>query len=1408
MRRAAIGLFALALGNLTCARRDHELSPAISSALHRLSIHGSDGNSLSQRSGARDFSFRAAAWEARLDGDSAAIAIDRVDHSASIALRPLHAPIHFNDTRDERGALIHSSSDGNSAIVLRPDPSGIKEDIVLAQPLGDRLIFSWALDLGPGESARIEADGGVQILASDGKRTFRIPAPIVKQASGALAPDSARFELHDKILTLRTQGLAALDYPIAIDPTVMVDGEVGLRGGNDEGGAGFGSDHLRRQRTSVGIGDWTTPASIPGGRANASGVAFHDHLFVTGGSAGQNLLADVQIAALAADGTLQGWSAGTPLPAPRTAHATVAYDGYLYVIGGSDGKNPLADVQVAAIASDGKIGPWASAGSFTGARSEHAALAANGNLYVVGGLDGSGKALADVQMAAIHADGTLGTWSTTGSLPSPRTRHAALAWGDDLYVVGGSDGKMLLGDAIRAPLSATGTVGAFVAAAALPSPRGDLQAVAHGGYLYLLGGCSDQGCATPIADVIAGALGPAGRIATFSAIGALPQPRAHLVAVAYDDRLYAIGGSGMNGGVLDDTAVAPLTTGGTLAPWSTLPLSVTPRLGNGMVAWHGFLYSVGGCNTTDTFAACFPIAGHLLDEVLMAPVGSDGSVGAWTATTKLPSGRWGAGVVAANGYLVVTGGCTSSACINANLADVLTAPIDPASGQVGAWRSLNTTLPAPRFGHAAAAWNDHIYVTGGCTNGDSQPTCIAMQTDVLSATIKPDGTITPWNPQFNFFPTPRFGHTVTAYDGYLYAIGGYDPNGYLTDSLSAPIELNGDVGVWTPGPPLPVGRAHHMTAAYNGNLYVVGGCNGSDLTIAPNNYLVDALVAPIGSNGQPGQWAGGPLLAPGRARAAMVAENGYLYTFGGCEQIGCDPFVPDVSTARIASAPGGIGTFQMTTKMPKTRWGHATLATSGHLYVLAGLTNLNPSPDVIVAPILDGGLGQWKLTTPFPVATWGQCAVTAHGYIYTYGGDTAPVDHNLVATGQRAQILPSGDIGSWQPVPPLPTVDVFQACTAVGDTIYITGGYDGQVTRPDIWYATVDAQGMPGPWNSGTKMPTGRVSHSVAAYGGYLFIAGGSDDSGNVRDDVISAPLNADGSVGMWQPTTSFPIARFSHTIIASDGYLYLMGGNIDITGGDVPTADILWAPILAHGTVGDWSPAGTYLPRVNETATLAGGNLYVAGGSSGSLDEIDDVQVAPLLPPAARGDYSRMIDIGFPAKTLDTLTINATPSRPGQLHLRYRTAPDTGQFGATVDKGVVAPGAKIPLGDPDARYLWVGLTLDDQTTINLTPDANGERDVAGIDLDFTDRCAGVTCTVADECHVLGVCQPPTGMCTNPTVDDGTECSSGLCEAGVCASRHGITGFACNVGSGSPTGPALLLLLVLLAVARARSRIS
>ncbi|MBI5537114.1 MAG: proprotein convertase P-domain-containing protein [Deltaproteobacteria bacterium] len=61
-----------------------------------------------------------------------------------------------------------------------------------------------------------------------------------------------------------------------------------------------------------------------------------------------------------------------------------------------------------------------------------------------------------------------------------------------------------------------------------------------------------------------------------------------------------------------------------------------------------------------------------------------------------------------------------------------------------------------------------------------------------------------------------------------------------------------------------------------------------------------------------------------------------------------------------------------------------------------------------------------------------------------------------------------------------------------------------------------------------------------------------------------------------------------------------------------------------------------------------------------------------------------------------------------------------------------------------------------------------------------TDTCASgvcgganpVTCTALDACHVVGVCDQGTGVCSNPNAPDGTTCTSGgmsgKCSAGSC----------------------------------------
>ncbi len=87
--------------------------------------------------------------------------------------------------------------------------------------------------------------------------------------------------------------------------------------------------------------------------------------------------------------------------------------------------------------------------------------------------------------------------------------------------------------------------------------------------------------------------------------------------------------------------------------------------------------------------------------------------------------------------------------------------------------------------------------------------------------------------------------------------------------------------------------------------------------------------------------------------------------------------------------------------------------------------------------------------------------------------------------------------------------------------------------------------------------------------------------------------------------------------------------------------------------------------------------------------------------------------------------------------------------------------------------------------------------------------CAGspVTCVAQDQCHTAGTCSPASGVCSNPTMADGTACNdnnactqSDSCIAGTCTGSNPVvcapvdvchTAGACNPTSGACSNPSL-----------------
>ncbi len=61
-------------------------------------------------------------------------------------------------------------------------------------------------------------------------------------------------------------------------------------------------------------------------------------------------------------------------------------------------------------------------------------------------------------------------------------------------------------------------------------------------------------------------------------------------------------------------------------------------------------------------------------------------------------------------------------------------------------------------------------------------------------------------------------------------------------------------------------------------------------------------------------------------------------------------------------------------------------------------------------------------------------------------------------------------------------------------------------------------------------------------------------------------------------------------------------------------------------------------------------------------------------------------------------------------------------------------------------------------------------------------------CAPSDECHDSGTCDPMTGACSNPAKPDGSMCSKGICEAGICIASPSSSSSSGSSGNGGNGG--------------------
>jgi N-acetylneuraminic acid mutarotase len=1064
-------------------------------------------------------------------------------------------------------------------------------------------------------------------------------------------------------------------------------------GGAAGGGGGGGSSYTDGGSTSVTntAGSGINPGNSGdtgrngAGSGGAAGLANNNGangaggaLLITNGAGGSSVSSALSWAHLNTDtgapegadpgaGTCSGWCSTSAynLPVARRDHAMVAYNGFLYVIGGTDGSTRQNTVYVAKLGANGeprKWHPtnndettwtyWHTTTTLTSTRSLAGAVAYNNRLYLVGGLTGggSGTTTTTVEYADINPMGTLGSWTTGTALTGGAVYgHSVMTYNDRLYVVGGSasfaGAPTTLTRFIK--LAANGsTSGGWQTTTALPSGRmsgGGQMGTIAGGYMYISGGCG------------------------------------------------TLNASGYCTNILSDTQVASINADGSIGVWNGVGSLTSQRTGASVVSWRNQIYHIGGCSSQNTGTGDCDSA--MLGTINKGEINGDGDASTVGQSSASGTGTCNAGTsstdcdvptsignmlnasIITNGYLYIVGGCTNNACSTTS-GDYAYAAISstgvtsrPAACVNGTYtNNIWCVVTANAFdldtGLAASSpvvFNGRIYLVGGLDGGSNT-------NSIDRATINTDGSLSAWTRQTMTGADTGAGNQLEAQSylfaharanpasagtspGNLFIFGGcttssaagctdYGPDVHkcniaLSNGAVSGCNVSGQLQIGTIPGASSDGLGLMSGTVYANYVYLIGGVGGNltDLDSVRYAKINDSnnVVAATGST-----WAQSTqTLQNGRRRAAGFGYNGYLYVVGGFEAT--SGVLADIEFIKINVSDGSLDTggFKESAVTINQRWGLSVPISNSSAYVIGGcIVGASPGGCTSRTNVVqtfqvynnDSGAPSGYANTANTYGTnprrMGAGSTVLNGYLYVAGGcvSTASDCTDVVNTVSYATIDPAtGALGAFSNTTAnLPAERGWGKLLNAGGSLYFIGGQaDAAATTSSAVYYATPASGNVTSWGTATNaLPAVRTKFGAAVWNDRLYVVGGLTNGGTPTTDtntVYVSPQQSSGGdiASAWSTSTAFNVNRFGGAVTAYANNLYLMGGN----DGANYLSDVQYSKIdPTTGLVGTWSYSSSLpAPIAQADAVSANGYIYLMGGRSAAATCDPVTLVAPV---------------------------------------------------------------------------------------------------------------------------------------------------------------------------------------------------
>lgn len=220
-----------------------------------------------------------------------------------------------------------------------------------------------------------------------------------------------------------------------------------------------------------------------------------------------------------------------------------------------------------------------------------------------------------------------------------------------------------------------------------------------------------------------------------------------------------------------------------------------------------------------------------------------------------------------------------------------------------------------------------------------------------------------WVAQPNL-PGPRSRAAGIAFENNLYLIGGSDGTSPLPDLIRYSPEL----GAWSQLSPKPTSVSEIQAAVIDQKIYVPGGRTASG---AFSNAL--EIYDPLTD-----EWQTGPDLPEGISAYALVAHNGGLYLFGGVTEEGY--------SNRVYRFDSGTNLWEEENALPVSLGYSGAVAIASKIYVVGGFDGEEISRRTFQFTPNAESAAPWQAVSDLPEGRYGMGVVALDNQIHVVGG--------------------------------------------------------------------------------------------------------------------------------------------------------------------------------------------------------------------------------------------------------------------------------------------------------------------------------------------------------------------------------------------------------------------------------------